>query len=875
MSDRQSTGLRRLLSRSNSTRHAPSQLPKNNVDSEDRAEAAVPIVDSSEIETTGPDVSDSFLQGCDLLRVTRKKARTRRVTIESSAGTLSIDGIVKFHIDAMRDIRIGADASHYRELCKISAEHQSRWLSIVYYLDNHKLKVLHFICASSSILSSLRNSLIRLYQRRSSLIGAGHYLFSQGSTAVDEDMWHSLIPTVSSQPNSDYQTSTSDTLGPDPSQSSGPRDQENTKMSFSAVEALCQRLRFNVPTTYLAKIFQAADRDHTGYLDFPAFKNFVGALKDRHDIGEIYRRHKHDAKAEMSREDFITFMVKVQGHSGGLEDINKIFERAREPTSEDKKESISATNFAAYVLSRHNSLLNQIEMDMSRPLNEYFISSSHNTYLMGRQVGDESSIEPYIRALQKGCRCIEIDVWANSENYPEVRHGHAFTSSVSLESVLRVVDKYAFIVSPWPLIISLEIRCSAKAQEITAELLSEIFGEVLVTHRRDPGMLALPSPEELKHRILLKVKSANVISEALHHVQSSLVSSVMERRDLVSPEEIGSTVEDSSVSTSAAESDQEFKHLGSRSSSISSRSSSYSNSSATKYRPFTRSFSTIDQLTLMAPYMKGIKFRNFSLPESKAFSHVFSFSERALKSFSHGTSLQLQKHNTRFLTRIYPSQARLMSSNFLPHYYWQQGAQMVALNWQTHDLGMRINESFFAMDEHSAEIAGYIHKPKALCGWQKGQENATRTFQQKRWDIEVISGTQLSKGSSGNGKTSPLVEVEIIRPMPSSRMTTSTDQSKVDVKEKLCKFRTPTVEDNGFNPRFNSTITFNVFPDEDPFFTFIQFSVKDALSNEILGQYVAPLARLNLGYRSIGLFDSHGERYLFSSLFVKIYFENV
>src|ERR1700721_2524416 len=80
--------------------------------------------------------------------------------------------------------------------------------------------------------------------------------------------------------------------------------------------------------------------------------------------------------------------------------------------------------FLAYLLSKENRILNAPEpsdtsilaekdsvRDMTRPLNEYFISSSHNTYLLGRQLVGESSIEGYIRVLQLGCRCVEIDCW--------------------------------------------------------------------------------------------------------------------------------------------------------------------------------------------------------------------------------------------------------------------------------------------------------------------------------------------------------------------------------------------------------------------------------------------------------------------------------
>lgn len=74
---------------------------------------------------------------------------------------------------------------------------------------------------------------------------------------------------------------------------------------------------------------------------------------------------------------------------------------------------MSSDGFCRYLMSDENApvFLDRLELyqEMDQPLAHYFISSSHNTYLTGRQFGGKSSVEMYRQVLLSGCRyCIYV-----------------------------------------------------------------------------------------------------------------------------------------------------------------------------------------------------------------------------------------------------------------------------------------------------------------------------------------------------------------------------------------------------------------------------------------------------------------------------------
>lgn len=415
-----------------------------------------------------------------------------------------------------------------------------------------------------------------------------------------------------------------------------------------------------------------------------------------------------------------------------------------------------------------------------------------------------------------------------------VYHKLTLTSHVSVREICLAINKYAFVASPLPVILSVETHCSAEQQVAMSRIFRACFGDKLVTCPLDERD-ELPSPDDLKGKILFKSKP--------------------KMPDAMSPTLMPSPLVDSSTTTDSEPDSRLSKMVRrlsfSRSPPIDrlvfppTPGSASSASPRTPKSPKQKGYSP--ELFDLCVYTLGVKYNGFSKLNRYLPHHQFSVSDKTADRILKDDTDDWIKHNFTHLSRVYPKGARVMSSNYDPRPLWAAGNQLVAINWQTIDQGTILNHAMFG------DTPGYVLKPLAL------RQKVIEQRQTFRVKMHIISAQRLPLGSD--------LYVE----------------GQIDDVER----RTDVVKGASISPYWNQSLEWDIVTVPSMLdTTFLRLEIKSRGSpaaaavgkTSTVAQWARSVGRMQRearGYRYLGLWDELFSRFVFATLFVRIEVEVV
>ena len=721
----------------------------------------------------------------------------------------------------------------------------------------------------------------------------------------------------------------------------------NKTLDLEEIRKILQQLHIDINHQYLVKFFAKYDKDKNNSIDWTEFQEIIDDISLKPELKQVFSRYSYEAKnlsdeklfssshmefkefqeflrkeqkQEMTEKEFRKLLYLIQADPTNNMNMNSMNDSQKNPSfceERDPREqlAISFSEFCSIIFSRNNELFEpeklEIYQDMSRPMTDYFINSSHNTYLMANQLTGESSTKAYINAFTKGCRCVELDCWEGEKGEPIIYHGYTFTSKILFKDVVQTIKDYAFVASPYPVILSLENHCKRKQQDRMAEILQEILGESLYFLPENYlEMETFPSPEELKCRIIVKDKAGlpsckttllnhpnqteyellDKLSELeledderyLNHKSLNLQSLkniqqwMVSQRKFISNPNFDENEKDAPHSNpfipqillSFKNSDTILHSLSPshyKKMYVETSLQMHTGRSSNNFTDKTNDLGEGEKRKeAISPKLKsiltlyGIK---MNLDAIRSIWNISSIKESAFEKLTREHEDKMQDFLRNNFLRIYPSGKRVDSSNFDPIECFNFGVQMVALNIQTVDLPLLLYMAKF--QENGGNNCGYLLKPAHLL-YENPKYLKSFLRIQKMVYIEVISGQQLRPEGDNNSRdvVDPYVEVSF-RGIP------------LDEKENSKVFKSHVVDNNGFNPQFDLHCQFKLACPDFGMIIFKVFDQEIAKKDVKIGWNAVSVNCLRSGFRILPLLSSNLESIEFSCLLCKIEIKDV
>ena len=142
-------------------------------------------------------------------------------------------------------------------------------------------------------------------------------------------------------------------------------------------------------------------------------------------------------------------------------------------------------------------------VDLDKPLSDYFINSTHNTYITGNQLSSYSSIKMYSLSLLEGYRLVELDCYNGPGDDIIITHGYTLVTKLKLDDILHELRNTAFIKSKMPVILSIENHLDEYHQNVMTQRFKEILKDLYI-FPSDNKPDHLPTLGELQNKFIIK-----------------------------------------------------------------------------------------------------------------------------------------------------------------------------------------------------------------------------------------------------------------------------------------------------------------------------------------------------------------------------------
>ncbi|MBE3043182.1 phosphatidylinositol-specific phospholipase C domain-containing protein, partial [Candidatus Bathyarchaeota archaeon] len=271
---------------------------------------------------------------------------------------------------------------------------------------------------------------------------------------------------------------------------------------------------------------------------------------------------------------------------------------------------------------------------------------------------------------------------------PIVAHGWTATRPCGFREVCKAVRESAFQTTDLPVIVSLEVHADPDQQEVMVQIMKEEWGCLLLSKPLDgcdPKFHA-PKLEDLRNKILIKVKKP--ASKPFGSLRAAAFGPTASSEESVSDDEQSTTVSQPSWGSQPP--------------------------NPAEVRP--KKVAICHNLSSLSIYSFSQHFKDLDDRIAKKPGHIFSVSESRIHELAVSNPHDIFRHNKSFFMRAFPDGTRVNSSNPDPSPFWRQGVQMVAMNWQSFDEGMMLNEGMFADEQ------GWVLKPEGYRSLDKDTE---------------------------------------------------------------------------------------------------------------------------------------------------------